>query len=797
MVFAELQSAMPVVCVGCLHGERAVSPRVSSGLVLWGWGVMSDPMDLDGAGVRVGSRLAEWAGQAERVSALVDGVEYFRAVRSACIAAQQQIFIVGWEIHSEVDLLRGTEGISAAKEGSWPVRLADLLEALVESRPRLQVRLLIWEGASLFALERQHLPRMKRLWEKHDRITLVWDRDTPKLGSQHQKLVVVDDRVAFVGGMDLTKSRWDSHEHAVDDRRRSNPGLLTGRGHPYHDVMMCVDGEAARVLGGWCRERWHRATGERVDGPGYFGDADDAWPRGVDVLLRNCRVEFALTQPEFGGYEEKRQVEASFIEQIRGAKRLIFIETQYLASGTVADALCERLEDADGPEIVMILPWGCPGKLQAMVMDPRRDELLDALRRADPGGRLGVYWATLRGGDCEDVYEESVYIHAKTMVVDDRLLRIGSANLNARSMGLDTELDAFVSVGDEEQESVRAIASYRRRLLSYLLDVDAERIERAETERGSVVAAIESLRSGDRTLMAFDHRAPASVRAVGLDIELADPDSPLDDMDVERAMKVISERITPPERVSKGFAVIVGYVRRWKWVLVVLGVAVLVVGVWRFTALGELVDRERLGVMLESVRSGPAGLVGVIGGFVLLASFGFPVTVLIGVVGVMLEARWAMVVSVVGVVGSAFAGFALGRLAPRSERSDFRNGRIRSLASMLRGRGVLTVAVVRNVPVAPYAVVNAAFGLSGVSWRDYLVGTLIGMLPGIVLLTVFGSQLAELISEPTPGGVLTALVIGVGIVLGALFAQRVLRRFAPRQSRGAGDESEAGEAREV
>ena len=442
----------------------------------------------------------------DRVAPLIDGIEYFRAVRDALIGAHRQVLIVGWELHSEIDLVRGDD--REAVDDGYPVRFADLLIRLVREREHLEVNLLIWAGASLFALERQHLPRMKRPWDAHPRIRLVWDEDTPLMGSQHQKFVVIDDRVAMTGGMDLTKCRWDTHEHAAGDRRRRAPGLLPNHGHPYHDAMIALDSDAARTLGDWGRERWRRVTGERLPRPDTGVPGEDPWPAQLEPMLRDREIGFALTQPEAGGCEERREVEALFLEQIRSARRSIFIETQYLASDRITDALADRLRAPDGPGLVLIMPWGCPGAIQAMAMDPKRDELIGRLRSADEHGRLGIYWATLNAGSDDEVYENSVYIHAKVMIIDDELLRIGSANLNNRSMGLDSELDTSVRVPRDDREGIDAIAHLRRRLTSYLLHTDPETLARTERREGSIVGAIEALRGGNTHARAVQPLGP-------------------------------------------------------------------------------------------------------------------------------------------------------------------------------------------------------------------------------------------------------------------------------------------------
>jgi len=727
--------------------------------------------------------LTEWQPRVDRLVPLVDGIEYFRWVRHALLQARRQVLIVGWELHSEIDLLRGEEAEAARHEDSWPVRLADLLLRLVKEREDLEIRLLIWAGASLFALERQNWPRMKRPWADHSRIRLVWDGDTPKLASQHQKVVVIDDAMAFAGGMDLTKCRWDDHQHAMDDPRRRAPGLIGRKFAPYHDIMMALDGEAAGVLGDWCRERWRRATGDALPAPG--DPAVDVWPAGLEPLLRDRRAGIALTQPAFNGRSEKRQVEASFYTQIAAARESIFIETQYLTCAGLVEQLCRRLREPDGPEIVIIIPYGCPGTLQSVSMDPPRDALLDRLRAADTGGRLGVYWPTLRGGATENPFETSVYIHAKTMVVDDRLLRIGSANLNNRSMGLDTELDVFVEVPESDDEARAAIAGYRQRLLAYLLAVPPAEVQEAERANGSVVGAVEAVRSGSRTLHPFEHHAEELKHAVPLPLELADPDRPLSDLDAQRVLKAMDAEKGIGDWLGARADEAIGIARRWHGLLITVAVVLAVALVWAATPLHEIANRAWLEGAFEAAQGSAAGIGGVAVAFLTLAASGFPVTVLIVVTGAMFDMAPALVICVVGVLGSAFLNFMLGRLSPALVPPLKRGGGRHGIVERLKGRGVLAVAIVRNVPLAPFAVVNIGCGAAGLSLWRYLLGTLLGMLPGIVVVVVFGHELAAVITDPTPTN-LAGVVAGAVAVIGlAVAADALLRRIA----------TEAGERR--
>src|SRR4051812_9424436 len=208
--------------------------------------------------------------RAERVAFLVDADEYFTALREAVLKAQRSVLIVGWDVDTRVRLVAE----DPARDG-FPSTLLAFLDAVLAQRPELHVHVLAWDFSMIYTFEREMLSSYKFGWRGHGRLHFTLDGDHPQWASHHQKIVVVDDRVAFAGGLDLTIRRWDTSEHAGHDRRRVDP-----RGEPYapvHDVQMMVDGEAAAALGALCRERWQRATGEVLPGPGAI-EHPHPWP---------------------------------------------------------------------------------------------------------------------------------------------------------------------------------------------------------------------------------------------------------------------------------------------------------------------------------------------------------------------------------------------------------------------------------------------------------------------------------------------------------------------------------------
>jgi len=152
---------------------------------------------------------------ADRFALLIDGEAYFRSLREAIVHAERTVFIVGWDIDSRMQLEPG-----GAADG-FPAGLGEFLQAVVAARPRLRVYVLAWDFAMLYAFEREWMPVFKADWRNRKRMSFLRDGRHPLGSSHHQKMVVIDDALAFVGGLDLTRSRWDTPAHAshAPDRR--------------------------------------------------------------------------------------------------------------------------------------------------------------------------------------------------------------------------------------------------------------------------------------------------------------------------------------------------------------------------------------------------------------------------------------------------------------------------------------------------------------------------------------------------------------------------------------------------
>jgi phosphatidylserine/phosphatidylglycerophosphate/cardiolipin synthase-like enzyme len=183
---------------------------------------------------------------------LIDGEAYFSRLAQCLSKAHYSIFVIAWDFDGAIRLDPSRSDQTVGR----------LLRSLVDSRPDLHVRVLVWSEATIHASGATMPLLLGDDWSDHERICVKLDKRHPIYAAHHQKIVSVDDQVSFVGGMDLTVDRWDTPDHATD-----HPFRLKPDGTPYtpvHDVQMVVDGDAAYALANIARERWEAATGEKV-----------------------------------------------------------------------------------------------------------------------------------------------------------------------------------------------------------------------------------------------------------------------------------------------------------------------------------------------------------------------------------------------------------------------------------------------------------------------------------------------------------------------------------------------------
>ena len=443
--------------------------------------------------------------RANRVSVVVDAADYFHYVRELCEDAQNLLLFVGWDFDSRISLEPG--------DRSRRARLSSFFLRLARRNPRRRIAILKWRFGALkqFLIPASAWTLMR--WAATRAIEFKFDGAHPAGCSHHQKIVIIDDCMAVCGGIDLASGRWDTPDHQDDDPKRLLPN---GKPHqPWHDITMLMDGDVAGALGELARDRWAVAGGKPLP---PVRKIEPQWPDDVPVLFENVDLAIARTRAPYGEVEEVREIETLYLDMIAAAKKFIYIENQYLTSAKIAAAIATRMGEADPPDIVVVMPRSAEGWLEQKAMDAARVQLARAIGKVDKGDRFRIYVPVTKEGT-------DIYVHAKLMIVDDRILRIGSANLNNRSLGLDSECDMVLDCALPANTGCeKAIAELRTRLLAEHLGVDQKVVSETFSKTRSLVDTVEALRRKGKTLDLLDLEKPGPLDKLIAENELLDPE---------------------------------------------------------------------------------------------------------------------------------------------------------------------------------------------------------------------------------------------------------------------------------
>ena len=717
---------------------------------------------------------------AERAAVLIDAASYFEALRSSLLAAQRSVLILGWELHSRTRL----EGARKPSDGA-PVELGKLLRFLLKRREELELKILLWNHPVVYSVNRELFPRRIFWPRKPERVEIMLDSHLPPAASHHEKLVIIDDEVAYCGGVDLTVRRWDvAAHHPAEPRRRDyahKPYV------PLHDVQVVVQGEAAAALGERARTRWQAAGGKSFEPARRPRGATSAWPRHVKPDFTNTTVGIMRTVAALEERDkEVREIERATAAAIGSAERFIYIENQYITSKTACDALVARMREKPKLEVVVVTTRELGGWLEAETMGVGRQHFMAAFDHPSLAGRIKFVAPLARcaGPADEDASKIivdgrlSIHVHAKVLIVDDTFLRIGSSNLNNRSMGYDTECDLAIEAADAAQRD--SIVSVRNRLIAEHWGSDENSVRAALAAGTSVLAALESLPRVPVFSTAHETRHPRlqpwrrAARApayrtverieredtTGIDIvvQLGDP-----------------ERVVSTDELI-GQATGIRDPRPLKWGIAVLaGVAVIALLLFGFSrlgvGLGDIADR--IGVGIESLAGNPWRVPLVLIIFVLASVVSVPILALIGATVVTLGPALGFILSAVGTMLAASATFGIGRMIGRKPLHRWLGQKLDKLEQRVAKRGVIAIALIRKVPVAPFTLVNMLIGALGIRYRDFILGTALGMLPGIAAFAFVSQTAIDAWREPTPQNltlIAGAIVVWLSVVFGIQWA---------------------------
>jgi phosphatidylserine/phosphatidylglycerophosphate/cardiolipin synthase-like enzyme len=378
-----------------------------------------------------------WAAHAQpptRGNALavhLDGANAFARMAAAIRRTEQRLLLAGWFFSARFGIEREPE-------------LVELRALLAEVAERADVYVLSWAGAPLplFRPSRRQVQEELAALRARPRIRAAADSHERPMHCHHEKLVIVDDTTAFVGGIDLTSlggDRWDRPEHPP----RGSLG--------WHDSASELRGPAVDIVSEHFRFRWHAVTGERLA------------PAPLSPPAGELEVQIVRTVPEkiYDGLPRGEfSICEAYLGALRSAERLIYIENQFLWSSEVVSILVEKLRNppCDAFRILLVLP-AHPNNGG----DDTRGQL-GVLVEADGADR--VFACTVYAGSTRP---ERVYVHSKITIVDDRWFTVGSANLNEHSLFNDTEMNVVVNEPALARDT-------RERLFAEHLDLPREEV---------------------------------------------------------------------------------------------------------------------------------------------------------------------------------------------------------------------------------------------------------------------------------------------------------------------------------
>jgi phospholipase D1/2 len=620
------------------------------------------------------------------------------------LRAERQVYIIGWDIHSETDLV----GPSGRVDDGLPVRLGPFLNALVQLKPALRINILTWDFAALYAAEREWNSAEKFTTGSNGRIRVCLDACLPLGSAQHQKIVVVDNAVAFVGGLDLTIRRWDTSGHRLDHPLRRDP---EGKPYPpFHDVQCMVEGPPAAALGEIAAARWAAAG---CISESFVLPKRDHWPASVPVQAQAITVGIARTEPKTESREEVDEVARLFQASINAATRFIYIENQFTSATEIAQSLARRMVDVPSLRTLIVTPKAHSSWFESQAMQGGRGGFIDPFIAAGVIDRLRVLYPLVNDANSSS----AVMVHSKVMIVDDGFLRVGSANINNRSMGADTECDlAFEASSELHREFIRGV---RRRLIGHFCDLGEATIADGEDDLFGLIDR-HAASGASRALVPIDFDHPPALTNVVQPI--ADPRHPLN---LHRAAR-----------------------RMWngRTVMAAAGTAVALAGLalaWHSTPLNDYTDLGYVSSFIAQHGQSAFAPLYAVTLFVLGGLVVFPVIVLIAATAATLGPWIGALSATIGVLLSSLLLFIIGRLLGHRRLQAVLGSRALRVQHRIVGRGIVAVAMVRMVPIAPFTLVNVLAGASQLRLSDFLIGTLLGMAPGIVTMALLGAQIAD------------------------------------------------------
>lgn len=698
--------------------------------------------------------------KASYAAPLIDCANYYKALHSSIVKAKHSIFIVGWDIDSRIRLIRGEDEANSEA----PSVISELLAWKAEQNPELKIYLLRWDSSLAFFAQREMWA--KEVWDENtpDNVETVLDDTIPMGGSQHQKIVIIDDEVVYSGGMDVSTNRWDTRDHPVESEERDGPD---GEYGPLHDVQAVYSGPLVKEFAELVRWRWLRVAESnpinfREDAKIKLEDGiPDAWPDDYEPWFENVDCALARTIPFMDEVEPVQEVRNMLLDLINQAERVIYIENQFTSRQEIAEALNKRLKICPDLNVIVVSSYEPKGRFECEAFWASRIEFKKILFKDIDPDRVIMTYSSITDEQGRSAYKR---IHSKVMTIDEKYLVIGSSNLSNRSMTLDTEIDT-VYYGNDEHNSAQ-IARVRDDLLAEHSGRDVESTAVLLKKDNPARALMTGQLAHGYVLTQVNDEIFTDPSSDNLFRSLSDPEEPLIAMPT---MDGSSMPVRNPRRRT-----------------IMVGLGVLVIAIlgglmfWASQAIPWL-SADSINAFLEESRGTYFALPTVLLVYLVGGILFFPVTVLSIAVAAVFGPIWGPIYGILGALLSSATMFGVGKLLGNAGLKKIGGPKVDAVDQKLKSSGIVGVAAIRMLPIAPFSLVNLVAGISSIGLFQFLMGTFLGMFPPMIAKGLVGDSITQIFRNPSPE---TISYLAGGIILWGLMiwgSQKFARWYQERK----------------
>lgn len=706
---------------------------------------------------------------------LIDCANYYKALHSSIVKAKHSIFIVGWDIDSRIRLIRGED----EAQSSAPSVISDLLKWKAEQTPDIQIYLLRWDSSLAFFAQRELWA--KEAWDEKtpDNVKTELDDTIPMGGSQHQKIVVIDDELVFSGGMDVSTNRWDTRDHPVVSEERDGPD---GEYGPLHDVQIVSSGPVVADFSKLVRWRWQRVANETPiairDNANINIDAPipAAWPESYPPIFKNVECALARTIPFMDEVEPAQEVRHMLLDLIGQAESFIYIENQFTTRQEIAEELNRQLKLKPNLNVCIVSSYEPKGKFECEAFWASRIQFKTILESGISPERVKMTYSSI-----EDMQGKRAYkrIHSKVMTIDDKYLVIGSSNLSNRSMTLDTEIDTVLYGNTPENK--QSVVNVRNDLLAEHTGRELEDMPAIFEQPNPVEALMQGQIAHGYILTEVRDEIFTEQSTANLFRSLSDPEEPL---------------ISIP---TPGGTVLPARNPRRRSIMIAIGVTIVAVmcGLmyWASQSIPWL-SSDSINAFLEESRGTYFALPTVLMVYVVGGILFFPVTVLSLAVAAIFGPIWGPIYGMMGALLSSAILFGIGKLSGNAGLKKLGGPKVAAVDEKLKRSGIVGVAAIRMLPIAPFSLVNLVAGISSIGIIQFLVGTFLGMFPPMIAKGLVGDSIAQIWQNPS---VETISYLVAGIALWGLMiwgSQKFARYYQQRKQAASNEKQQDNESEE-